>query len=204
MNLNFQKVIASGVFALSLLLSGCGSVQVSRVSSDQEIALTDRWNDKDSELVSTEMINDMLSFPWLRQFSSSSGKAVPTVIIQRIRNKSHEHIAVEAFTNDLKRALIRAGTVDFVAGGAERKDIRDERRDQELNASSATAKQMGQETGADFVLSGSINSFVDQLGDKRVTSYQVDLKLINMLTNREVWNGQKKIKKFQEKSLFGF
>jgi len=28
--------------------------------------------------------------------------------------------------------------------------------------------------------------------------------LIDMLTNREVWNGQKKIQKFQEKSSFGF
>ena len=54
---------------------------------------------------------------------------------------------------------------------------------------------MGQETGANFALSGSINSFVDQLDDTRVTSYQVDMKLIDMTTNREVWNGQKKIKK---------
>lgn len=204
MNLNLHSAIASSVIAISLLLSGCGSVQVSRVSSDQEIAVTDRWNDRDSELVSKEMINDMLSFPWVRRFANQPGKAVPTIIIQRVRNKSHEHIAVETFINDLKRALIRTGSVDFVAGGNERRDIRDERRDQELNASSNTTKQMGQETGADFALSGSINSFVDQLNGKRVTSYQVDLKLINMLTNREVWNGQKKIKKFQEKSLFGF
>ena len=204
MNLNLHSAITSSVLAISLLLSGCGSVQVSRVSSDQEIAVTDRWNDRDSELVAKGMINDMLSFPWVRRFANQSGKAVPTIIIQRVRNKSHEHIAVETFINDLKRALIRTGSVDFVAGGNERRDIRDERRDQELNASSNTSKQMGQETGADFALSGSINSFVDQLNGKRVTSYQVDLKLINMLTNREVWNGQKKIKKFQEKSLFGF
>ena len=204
MNLNLHSAITSSVLAISLLLSGCGSVQVSRVSSDQEIAVTDRWNDRDSELVAKGMINDMLSFPWVRRFANQSGKAVPTIIIQRVRNKSHEHIAVETFINDLKRALIRTGSVDFVAGGNERRNIRDERRDQELNASSNTSKQMGQETGADFVLSGSINSFVDQLSGKRVTSYQVDLKLINMLTNREVWNGQKKIKKFQEKSLFGF
>lgn len=204
MNLNLHSAITSSVLAISLLLSGCGSVQVSRVSSDQEIAVTDRWNDRDSELVAKGMINDMLSFPWVRRFANQSGKAVPTIIIQRVRNKSHEHIAVETFINDLKRALIRTGSVDFVAGGNERRNIRDERRDQELNASSNTSKQMGQETGADFVLSGSINSFVDQLSGKRVTSYQVDLKLINMLTNREVWNGQKKIKKFQEKSLIGF
>jgi len=31
-----------------LLLSACGSTKVSRVSSSEEIALTDKWNDKDS------------------------------------------------------------------------------------------------------------------------------------------------------------
>jgi hypothetical protein len=49
-----------------------------------------------------------------------------------------------------------------------------------------------------------LNSIVDQVGGDRVTFYQVDMKLIDMANNREVWNGQKKIKKLQEKGGFGF
>lgn len=184
------------------LLTGCGGTKVSRVDTNQEIALTDRWNDKDSQLVSEEMINDMLSFPWIRDFKASNNGDKPTVIIQKVRNKSHEHISADTFLNDLKRAIIRSGDARFVASGAERTDIRDERADQELNA--AKAKQMGNETAADFALSGTINSFVDQAGGNRVTTYQVDLKLVNMETNEEVWNGQKKLKKYQEKSSFGW
>ena len=184
------------------MLTACGGTKVNRVDSNQEIALTDRWNDKDSQLVSQEMISDMLSFPWIRDHKSANGGDKPTVIIQHVRNKSHEHIAADTFLNDLKRAIIRTGDARFVAGGAERSDIRGERADQELN--SKKAKQMGNETAADFALSGSINSFVDQAGGDRVTTYQVDLKLISMTNNEEVWNGQKKIKKFQEKSSFGW
>lgn len=73
---------------------------------------------------------------------------------------------------------------------------------QELNA--RNAKAQGQENAADFALSGSVNSIVDQVGSDRVTFYQVDMKLIDMESNREVWNGQKKIQKLQEKSSFGF
>ena len=58
--------------------------------------------------------------------------------------------------------------------------------------------------GFDFAISGSINSIVDQVGGDRVTFYQVDMKLIDMANNREVWNGQKKIQKLQEKGGFGF
>lgn len=180
---------------------GCSGRTVTRVDTNEEIALSDRWNDKDSQLVAEEMITDMLSFPWARDFSlKNSGR--PTLIIQRISNKSHEHIAIDTFVNDIKRSIIRSGRADFVAGGEERNAIRDERKDQELNASEA--KEQGQELAADFVISGSINSIVDQVGNDRVTFYQVDMKLIDMANNREVWNGQKKIKKLQEKGGFGF
>lgn len=189
------------VAALAVSIVGCAGNRVSRVDSDQEIALSDRWNDKDSQLVAEEMITDMLSFPWARDFELKNDNR-PTVIIQRIANKSHEHIAIETFVNDIKRAIIRSGRADFVAGGEERKAIRDERQDQELNASKA--KEQGQEQGADFAISGSLNSIVDQVGGDRVTFYQVDMKLIDMANNREVWNGQKKIKKLQEKGGFGF
>ena len=63
---------------------------------------------------------------------------------------------------------------------------------------------MGMEDASDFSLSGSINSIVDQVGNDRVTFDQVDMKLIDMQSNREVWNGQKKIQKLQEKNSFGF
>jgi len=199
-----KKLVALAVMAsLSAgMLTGCGGTRVSRVDAGQEIALTDKWNDKDSSLVSEEMIGDMLSFPWIRDFRASNGTEKPTVIIQRVRNKSHEHISAETFLNDLKRAIIRSGDARFIASGAERQDIRSEREDQELNASAA--KAMGNETAADFALSGSINSFVDQVDGSRVTTYQVDLKLVNMESNEEVWNGQKKLKKFQEKSSYGW
>ena len=183
---------------------GCGGLEVKREDANKEIALTDKWNDEDSRLVASEMIDDMFSFPWMKKFKKRHGDKLPTIIIQRITNKSHEHIAVDTFANDIKRAVMRSGLAEFVVGGSERERIRRERLDQQGNASENSAKDLGEEMGADFALSGTINSMVDQLGGKRVTSYQIDLKLINMQTNREAWNGQKKIKKVQTRSRFGF
>ncbi|MFL0807893.1 MAG: penicillin-binding protein activator LpoB [Oceanobacter sp.] len=196
-----QSVAAAliGVAALSTL-TGCGSTEVKRIDASKEVALSDRWNATDSRLVAEEMITDMLSFPWASQFELQNDR-LPTIIIQRIANKSHEHIALDTFINDIKRSVIRSGKASFVAGGEEREAVRDERLDQELNAKEA--KQQGQELAADFALSGTVNSLVDKADNKRVTFYQVDLKLIDMESNIEVWNGQKKIQKFQKKSSFG-
>lgn len=196
-----QSIAATliGVAALSTL-TGCGSTEVKRIDASKEVALSDRWNATDSRLVAEEMITDMLSFPWASQFELQNDR-LPTIIIQRIANKSHEHIALDTFINDIKRSVIRSGKASFVAGGEEREAVRDERLDQELNAKEA--KQQGQELAADFALSGTVNSLVDKADNKRVTFYQVDLKLIDMESNIEVWNGQKKIQKFQKKSSFG-
>ena len=189
--------------AFAAAISGCSTTKVSRVEAGKEIALTDRWNDEDSRQVADAMIDDMLSFPWLRDFERQHKGDRATVIVQHVANKSHEHIATDTFVNDIKRALIRSGKVDFVAGGEEREAVREEKKQQDVYASEKSRVEMGQETGANFALSGSINSFVDQIEGKRVTFYQVDLKLINLKTTREVWNGQKQIKKFMERSRFG-
>ena len=208
--MNFQQTSKSILVTVLVLgtvvfVNGCGkSVEVARVDSGKEIALTDKWNDEDSRLVAEEMINDMLSYPWISQFNQRFPGKEPLVTVQRVRNKSHEHIAVDTFVNDIKRAVIRSGKAGFIATIEERQDTRAELADQDMNASADTRMEMGEEDGANFALSGTINSIVDQLDGQRVTYYQVDLKLINLQTAREVWNGSKKIKKFMERKSFSF
>jgi uncharacterized protein (TIGR02722 family) len=199
--MNINRIGQLIIVSLIVALSACASSSVKRLESDQEMALTDQWNDTDSKLVAEEMITDMLSYSWLKNYNNPQRER-PTVIIQRIRNKSHQHIAIDTFVNEFKRTLIRSGKIDFVVSADEREDLRAERQDQEVHASIQTQTAMAQETGADFALSGTISSIVEEVGRQRVTFYQVDLKLVEMKTNREVWNGEKKIKKLMKRSIF--
>ena len=196
---------ALSIITLSTLLglsAGC-SQKVTRVDSDQVTDLSGQWNDTDSRLVSREMIDDVLSRRWISKYKNQYYKA-PTVIIGAIRNLSHEHINTRTFISDLEKELINSGEIDFVASAAEREEIRTERREQDLHASESTRKSMGNETGADFMLQGSINTIVDAIKGEQARFYQVDLTLINLESNRKVWVGQKKIKKTIEKSSWGF
>ena len=84
----------------------------------------------------------------------------------------------------------------------EREEIRQERQDQASHASEATAKEEGQETGADYMLQGSINTISDRLEGKEVRYYQVNLELIDIQSHQKVWIGDKKIKKFVQRSRF--
>ena len=190
------------VLSTATILTGC-STSVKRMEAGEVTDLSGDWNDTDSRMVSEEMIRDVLGRPWIDRFISEKGN-LPAVIVGSIRNLSHEHINVATFIGDIERELINSGGVAFVASKTERGEIREERQDQELNASNETAKQMGKELGADFMLTGVINTILDTEDKKQVRFYQIDLSLISLADNRKVWVGQKKIKKFIDKSTFRF
>jgi uncharacterized protein (TIGR02722 family) len=189
------------LFTLALVsvvgLSGC-KTKVKRVAVDEQMDLSGRWNDTDSQLVSQEMIADIASRPWIEEYTSKNGKK-PVVIVGTIRNKSSEHIETETFTKDLERELINNGRVTFVANKVERGELREERKEQQTWSTEETQKRLAAETGADYMLQGGIKTIIDQEGKESVKFYQVDLEMVQLETNEKVWMGSKKIKKYVKK-----
>ncbi len=147
-----------------LLVAGC-STKVTRIDANETVDLSGAWNDTDSRLVAEEMIADALSHPWTSNFAGETGRA-PTVIVGTVRNFSHEHINMKTFVADIERALINSGRIEFVASSDERGEIRQERVEQDVNASEQTRNEAGQEIGADFMLKGQINTIVDAQDDE--------------------------------------
>lgn len=182
------------LFMAMPLLASCGGTSVARLDTGSTVDISGRWNDADSRMTAEELIEDCLSFPWLREAVAAKGDK-PTVIVGGVRNKSNEHINTGVFVQDLQKALIKSGKVRFVANGSDRDAIRSERLDQAVNASAESRKEHGQEIGADFMLNGTIQTIEDREGGKSVILYQVDMQLQDMKTNEIVWPGQKKIKK---------
>ena len=197
-----SKIWIFALCASLAFLSGCasdGGRKVTRLDANSVTDLSGSWNDTDSRLVAEEMINDCLGRPWYEQFSAQKG-SVPTIVIGKVRNKSHEHIRVETFIKDIERALINSGKAEFVANANEREDLRNELADQQGNATDETTHDAGMEIGADLMLTGTINSVVDQENGEQVVFYQVNMELTDIQSHRKVWLGDKKIKKFVSQS----
>ncbi len=193
------------LLAMTVVLINCASSKrkVTRVSTESVTDLSGRWNDTDSRMTAEAMIQDLLSRPWLDEFGRMTGKK-PIIIVGRVRNKSSEHINTDVFTKDIERELLNSGKVTFVATSDEREQLRDERMDQQHFASRETMKKWADETGADHMLLGSINSIVDALEGEKAVFYQVNLELINIEKNTKVWIGEKKIKKIIEKGKYSW
>lgn len=206
--MNQQFSTAARIFSVALMAAvvGACAIKVDRRDPGEQIDISGKWNDTDSQLVSKEMITDALSRPWLNDFVRDNGRQ-PVVIVGSVRNLSHEHINTRTFVADMERELTNSGKVQFVADKNDRNEVRDERADQAVNATAQSQNAARQELGADFMLQGQINTIQD-LEDPKIyiykdslTYYQVDLTLVSLKDNRKVWLGQKKIKKFIKKPL---
>lgn len=148
------------------------------------------------------MISDALRGLWLNQFQSQHDRR-PVIIVGEILNRSQEHINAQVFIKDLERALLNSGEVRFVVSADERAQPRDERAQQHAGQTRpSTIKELGDELGADFILTGTINTIKDQHERRYVILYQVNLELIDIQTNEKIWIGQHAIKKVVDRKPY--
>jgi uncharacterized protein (TIGR02722 family) len=194
-----------GVAAVcAAVLSGCSSYDVKRVSVETEGGVTDRWTDTDARLTAETLIKKALDANWFSGFKNTHDRKAVVVLGQMV-NRSDQHINTRIFLNHFQDALINSGQVIFVAGEKyAREQAEAERQYQLQNARAGTVHGPGQQTGADFLLTGSINSFVARRDGKTVRFYQTHLKAIDLTTNEIIWSAEYRIKKIAHQSGYTF
>lgn len=200
---HFVKSSLLVLVAVALLASCQSTVSVDRLSVDEDIDLSGGWNDTDIRLVSGALVTDSLLSPWIDQFRMENGKN-PVVIVGSIINRSSEHIDTSIIAKRFEIELINSGKVDMVADASFRASVRDEREEQQYFASEETAKALGKEIGADYLLQGAVRTNIDQVSGKSVRTYYVSAELIDIETNRKVWVGEETVKKLIKQSKYKF
>lgn len=190
-----KKILLLPLAVFALMATPSCNRKVTRISENEQVDLSGRWNNTDSRLTAEEMIKECQSGAWIGNHLNKTQKK-PVVIVGFVKNKSHEHIDAETFILDLEKSFINQGQVKLVQGGEKRNQIRAERADQQDNASQSTMKAFGLEMGADYMLQGDINSIVDSYKSKKVVYYQINLQLTDLQSNEVVWIGDKKITKY--------
>lgn len=183
------------IILLAVIIGSCASRSVTRVDPNEQIDLSGRWNDTDSKQVAEQMSRDVLSKPWLARFEGKNERP-PVVIIGIIINRTSEHIEAETFVKDVEIEFINSGKVRVVSSDLFREKLREEKEQQQTNATPETQKRLAAELGADFMLFGTINSTTDAYKKEKVVNYKINLELANLETTEKVWIGDKEIKKF--------
>ncbi len=182
------------LIALGLIALASCARSVTRVSPDQSIDLSGRWNDTDSRQVADKMISGLLSSEKFKDYAKAIGKK-PAIIVGLIRNKTSEHIDADNYVKKFELAIYNSGLADLVESDTFRDKVRVERAQQQEFTDPATVAHWGKEVGANLMLFGEMTSETDVYNSKRVVNYITTLFLTEMETNKRIWYSQEEIKK---------
>lgn len=196
------KLMTAAVVAGTALLGGCASTgNVSYGDAQAVETLTTDFGSTDLQMIATKMVDDMLSFPPVVQMTQSRR---PVMFVDRIKNKTQEHIDTESITDTIQNKLINSGKfrfVDMTSVGA----VADQLAFQQQSGmvDKRTAAPVGGQIGAEYMLNGNLSSIVKNAGGRSDVYYKFTLKLLNLKTGIVEWTGEKEIRKSGKKSTFG-
>lgn len=182
-------------------LPGCPSSFQGEYRDPTEVEIIDEyWNETDARKTAEVMINGLLKKPWLAYYQERN-KSRPVVIVDMIENRTDEHIDTKALTESIQNELINSGRVRFVNKGRRDAILKEIKYQQDSGmVSKDSAKKKGKQTGADYMLSGSISSHHHTKGDVKTRTYQTNLTLTNLETAEIEWSDKHAIKKRFERS----
>lgn len=182
------------------LLTGCGETTVTRTDTKAVRDLSGNWNATDARIAAEKMVDASLKGAWIENFTKANNGKNPTVKVGDIKVRVEEVINTSFISDPLLEALINSGKVDVVASKSEAGQAREERKEQDLNASEKTRKASFEEIGADFLIIGEISAQNDQSGTQQQKFYKATLKITDIKTQKIVGLFTQNIAKDVERS----
>lgn len=181
-------------------LSSCGPTAFTKGDYDDPTRvelLDDKFNEADMQQMADTVIKAMVACAYV-----ANAPKPPVVIVEKVQNRTEEHIDTVSMTDKIRTALIKSGKVRFV--NKQERGTLDEEYDYNAggNVSGPTAKKRGSQIGADYILSGSIATNIQQVGDDKFIYYKLTMNMTNMETSTIDCVEDKELrKKFRKRSV---
>ena len=159
--------------------------------------LDDQFNENDMQLIAKKMIESMAG----SNIAGSNG--APVVMIGKMRNRTSEHIDMTMLSNKVRTQLVQSGRFRF-ADVQNRGDIAEEYEYQQSGyVDPDQARGPGGQTGAEYLLTGTLTANVQQVGKNKLIYYKATFQLTNLLTSEIAWTDEKEIRKAYKKRHIG-
>ena len=198
-----MKRLIVGSLLLGMVLAACAPPRAftrGEYGDPEEISmLDDKWNQNDMQLVAKKVVTSLEA--WL---ADQDMAAKPVVILEMPRNRTTEHIDMEALYDHVKTALIQGGRVTFLDKSAREEIAQEYEYQQSGYVRGDEAIGPGGQRAAAFLLGGVITSTVQQVGADKVMYYKATFELTDIRTTEIVWTDHKEITKHFQKHSIGF
>jgi len=196
-----SSIVGVSLIAASLLLlQGCANKVAYQDATEVETTTID-FGSTDLQQIAAKMVDSVLTFPPIVQVTSERR---PVMFVDKIKNKTTEHIDTESITDTISTRILRSGKFRFV-DMTKVAEVREQLAFQNEGGmvKRDTAAQVGRQIGAEYMMYGNLSSIVKKSDDVKDVYYKFTLKVMHLESGIVEWSDEKEIRKQREKSLFG-
>ena len=193
-----KSVIA--LLGLAVILGGCSN-KVSYGDAQAVETTTIDFGSTDLQTIAGEMVDSMMASGSVSYINRDQR---PIVFVERIKNKTSEHIDTESITDTISTKMLNSGKFRFVDMDrveSVRDQLNFQNNDELVNQSSAI--QFGKMVGAQYMLYGNLSSIVKKDGSDQDVYYKMTMRLMDLESGLIEWADETEIRKQKSKSLLG-
>jgi uncharacterized protein (TIGR02722 family) len=197
---NGIKVLVAAAAIGALSLSGCAStMQYGDAGSAKPIST--EFGSSDLQQIAETMVDSMITFPPMVELTSSRR---PVVSVDKVKNKTMQHIDTESITDSIRAKLIRSGKFRFIDRTTDAQTIEELKTQQDSGlVDKKSAVNFGQQLGAEFLLTANFSEINQKSGNTTDVYYKFTMSLKNLKTGILEWSDEKEIRKVFKRGTFG-
>lgn len=189
--------IWAALLAAAALMSGCMStVEYGDATSSKPMSTG--FGSSDLQQIAAKMVDSLLGDEMLMQ--DIGGDGPPLLIVDKVKNKTSQHIDTESVTDSIRTKLIRSRQFSFQDRTTEAA-LQEELAYQQTAAQDAVA--MGQQDAPRYMLTANLSEIRQTAGRVRDVYYKFTMNLRDLKSGRLLWADEQEIRKVKTRAIIG-
>ena len=199
-----NKLLVTASISLAIIaLGGCTNKSVIRYGDATAVETTDiNFGSTDLQKVASQMTDSLLLSSVVGMLTANTR---PILFVEKLKNKTSEHIDTESITDSISTKLLRSGKfrfVDMTRVAAASEQLEYQQNSGMVDTSKAIA--FGQQVGAQYMLYGNLASIVKSNKDKSDVYYKFTLRLMDLKSGLTEWADETEIRKTKDKKFISW
>lgn len=187
--------------AATLSFSGCATTSVEYGDAGSAKPLSTEFGSSDLQQIAEAMVDSLVTFPPMVELTA---KKRPVIGVDKVKNKTMQHIDTESITDSIRAKLIRSGKFRFIDRTTDPAAIEEIKTQQESGlVDKKTAVDFGKQIGSEYLLTSNLAEIRQKAGDTTDVYYKFTMTLKNLKTGILEWSDEKEIRKVMQRSKFG-
>ena len=204
---NTRKTLQSIMLAgLALSFTGCAAFRASTTSVDvnENIHFSEKFDYADLRNFTEQAANELAASDFVADRSEK-----PVLMIAGVQNRTSEYIDTKNLTDRMRTLLFKTGKFRFI-NEARREDLLKEQGYQAANASPETQRLIGEQLGAEFMLSGSLTEMRQtsqkqvRLSKQKLNYYKLTLEMTDLNTGELLWMDEQELARQASQPIIGW